>query len=101
MGWAGAAAGLGAGAGAGVGAGVGAGWGWGWGWGWAGARAGAGMRLERDFWKLGEFCDWKIDLNLAGWVGFDSDGLGGSAGALLGWVGKGVGQEFCDWNLIF
>ena len=31
------------------------------------------------------------------------DGLGGSAGAGLGWAGKGVGrgQEFCDWNMIF
>ena len=39
------------------------------------------------------------------WVRLETDGLGGSAGAGLGWAGlgwKGVGrgQEFCDWNLI-
>ena len=42
-----------------------------------------------------------LPARLETWVGLETDGLGGSAGAGLGWKGVGRGQEFCDWNLIF
>ena len=56
------------------------GWGFGWGWGWAGAGLGF-LRLEPAFLKLVGFCDCKLISIWLGWVGFESDGLGGSVGA--------------------
>ena len=63
--WAGTGAGVSAGAGAGAGLGLGLGF----------------LRLEPAFLKLVGFCDCKLISIWLGWVGFESDGLGGSVGA--------------------
>ena len=60
-----------------MGSGCAADWGCGWGWG-----LGLGcLRLEPVFLKLVGFCGCKLISIWLGWVGFESDGLGGSVGA--------------------